>query len=61
MSDLPFTAVVEAGRFVFLSRQASVDAAGVIIPGTFATTRTCRSTTLSTASTYRIRRRCVPR
>jgi len=34
-SNLPFTAAVEAGGFVFLSGQASVDDAGTIIPGTF--------------------------
>lgn len=34
-SDRPFTAAVEAGGFVFVSGQASVDAKGVIIPGTF--------------------------
>lgn len=34
-SDRPFTAAVEAGGFVFVSGQASVDEAGAIIPGTF--------------------------
>jgi 2-iminobutanoate/2-iminopropanoate deaminase len=34
-SDRPFTAAVETGGFVYLSGQASVDAKGVIIPGTF--------------------------
>ena len=34
-SHLPFTPVVEANRFVFVSGQASVDRAGTIVSGTF--------------------------
>jgi len=34
-SHLPFTPVVEANGFVFVSGQASVDAEGAIVPGTF--------------------------
>lgn len=34
-SHLPFSAAVEANGFVFVSGQASVDATGTIIPGTF--------------------------
>lgn len=34
-THLPFTPAVEAGGFVFVSGQASVDDAGTIIPGTF--------------------------
>lgn len=34
-THLPFTPAVEAGGFVFVSGQASVDDTGTIIPGTF--------------------------
>jgi enamine deaminase RidA (YjgF/YER057c/UK114 family) len=34
-SHLPFSAAVEANGFVFLSGQASVDAQGNIVPGSF--------------------------
>ena len=34
-SHLPFSAAVEANGFVFVSGQASVDAAGNIVPGSF--------------------------
>lgn len=34
-SHLPFTPVVEANGFVFISGQASVDATGAIVSGTF--------------------------
>lgn len=34
-SHLPFSPAVEAGGFVFVSGQASVDDKGTIIPGTF--------------------------
>ena len=34
-SHLPFSAAVEANGFVFLSGQASVDAEGNIVPGSF--------------------------
>ncbi len=34
-SHLPFSAAVEANGFVFVSGQASVDAGGTIVPGTF--------------------------
>lgn len=34
-SHLPFSPAVEAGGFVFVSGQASVDEKGTIIPGTF--------------------------
>lgn len=34
-SHLPFSPAVEANGFVFVSGQASVDAAGAIVPGTF--------------------------
>jgi 2-iminobutanoate/2-iminopropanoate deaminase len=34
-THLPFTPAVEATGFVFVSGQASVDAKGTIIPGTF--------------------------
>ena len=35
-SHLPFSAGVQAGDFLFVSGQASVDLSGKIIPGTFA-------------------------
>ena len=34
-SQLPFSAAVEANGFVFVSGQASVDAEGTIVPGSF--------------------------
>jgi 2-iminobutanoate/2-iminopropanoate deaminase len=34
-THLPFTPAVEAGGFIFVSGQASVDEKGTIIPGTF--------------------------
>jgi 2-iminobutanoate/2-iminopropanoate deaminase len=34
-THLPFSPAVEAGGFVFVSGQASVDGEGTIIPGTF--------------------------
>ena len=34
-SHLPFSTIVEANGFIFISGQASVDSVGTIVPGTF--------------------------